>query len=155
MLALCGRSERGRARAYHLTDVLARSPAIANTASLRLAVQEMRSFLDERMLPFMYLEVAEIDMMSVGDGVGVRLAAEQHVRTAHELGTWVDQLSLESVSLAMNPGGVLQNVFDQDGKFDQMRGKSPPRQPIGLGFWSDVLYYSPLNAAQWAARDAR
>jgi hypothetical protein len=155
IFAVCGRTEIGLRRAYHLLDMLAGGQKIANREPLRLATQEMRGFLDQRRLPFMYLEVAEIDMMQVDNDAGIRAAAEQHARTARELGAWVDQLTPDQVDLAMAAGGAMESVFDHAGNYDQMRGSSPPPRPIGMGFWSDVLYYRPLNAAEWAVKQSR
>jgi hypothetical protein len=126
-------------------------------------LDEAVAFLEAHRDAFLLLETVELDMMSAGDEAGLRRCVEEEIDRCravgaafealptdlHEAARWLRRLAVEEGAAPLDAFHGLR--FDD--KCDDVR--SGTERPLGLGNWSEVLYFALSNRAQFEARRAR
>jgi hypothetical protein len=157
LYAISGEFDTGYAR---LRKFAAAVRAASDSAVLRAALDEAETFLDAHRDRYLLLETIELDTMMESGEDELRAAIEGHLDRCREAGAAVDALPDDAgeagavlakaaaqksgAPLAAFHGLVLGDDFDntRDDKTDN---------PIGLSWWTDVLYFALWNRAEFAA----
>lgn len=116
-------------------------PAVS--ADLSAALDETLTFLDKHRDRYLLLETIELDSMTESSEAGLRACVEQEIELCREAGAAVDALPADWQAAALQ-GLVLDDDFDntRDGKTEY---------PLGVSWWTDVLYFSLWNRAEFEA----
>ena len=124
-----------------------------DAAALRDAIAETLRFLDEHRDRYLLLETIELDSMVESDAAGLRAAVEREIEECRQVGAAVDALpdalpdDATEAWLAKDAafrGLVLTDDFDntRDDKTEY---------PLGLSWWTEVLYFELWNRAKFEA----
>lgn len=157
--AISGEFDAGHAR---LTKFLTAARAAGATATeLCAAIDTTLAFLDTHRDRYVLLETVELDLMMESGEDALRAAAESALADCRDAGAAVDALP-DDVTAA---GAVLANAAGRaavgsplhafhglrlDDRFDDTRGGGTT-EPLGLSWWTDVLYFALWNRAEFEA----
>lgn len=172
LYAISAELEPGYARLQKLAAAI-RVGAQGHAPALVAAVEETLSFLDQHRDRYLLLETIELDMM-MAEGEGpLRDSVESYLRACRDAGAAVDALPNDP---ALAAAALREAAKPSSGKpwyapwkkeppphafagilltddFDNVRGKKTER-PLGLSYWSDVLYYQLWNRERFEAERA-
>jgi len=150
--AISAEFDAGYAR---LRKVFAAVRAVSGAAQLRAALDEAETFLAAHRDRFLLLETIELDSMTESGEEGLRTSVEREIDACRQAGAAVDGLPddpaeagerLARATTGDTPfhGLVLDDDFDntRDGRTSN---------PLGVSWWTDVLYYGLWNRAEFAA----
>jgi hypothetical protein len=157
LYAISGEFDAGYAR---LTKFAAAARAASDSADLRAGLDEAEKFLDAHRDRYLLLETIELDTMIESDEDALRTAIEGHLDRCREAGAAIDALP-DDVAEA---GAVLAKAAAQQSgaplgafhglvlgdDFDNTRDDKTDN-PVGLSWWTDVLYFALWNREQFAA----
>jgi hypothetical protein len=157
--AISAEFEPGYAR---LARFLAAVRSVSGTAAeLRAAADETPRFLDAHRDRFLLLETIELDIMSESEEDALTAAVEEEVDRCRAAGAAVDALPADPgaagallAEAAKNKAAAPFNVFhglSLDDGFDS-RGGGPAHHPLGLSWWTEVLYFDLWNKAEFDAK---
>lgn len=144
-LAIAGSAAGGLARLTKLLDLLARSPAGEAHAEFMAACSETKRFLDENTDNYFYLETAELDCM--GTEV-LHEAIDGHLASIRHFAALVDQLTPGNIEAHIAPGGALEGVMSELGRFEE---RALPT--LGIANWTNVLYLAPRDKEDFDPAD--
>lgn len=157
LYAISGEFDTGYARLTKLAAVLR---AACDSADLHAGLDEAETFLDAHRDRYLLLETIELDTMTESDPDALRSAVEGHIGLCRAAGAAVDALpgdvteaaAVLAKAAAQRSGAPLDAfhglVLGDD--FDNTRdGRT--EHPIGLSWWTDVLYFALWNRAEFAA----
>jgi hypothetical protein len=157
LYAISGEFDAGYAR---LKKFAAAARAASDSDDLRAALDEAEKFLDAHRDRYVLLETIELDTMLVSGEVELRTVIEGHLALCREAGAAIDALPDD----AQEAGAVLAKAAAQKsgGPLDAFHGlvlgdhfdntrDDRTENPIGLSWWTDVLYFALWNRAEYAA----
>jgi hypothetical protein len=125
------------------------------TAELNTTLDQTEAFLDQHRDRFVLLETVEVDCMTEDSADGLRACVEREIEECGRVGAAIDALPDDPAAagaiLAKAAGAFEGLVFD-DG-FDNTRDDRT-EYPLGLSYWTDVLYFSLWDKATFAANNA-
>jgi len=156
--AISGEFDAGYAR---LTKLFAVARAVsAGSTGLCAQLDETERFLTKHRDRFLLLETIELDTMTESSEDGLRASVEREIDLCRRAGAAVDALPVEVVEA----GALLTTVTGQesgtpfdafyglvlDDDFDNTRdGRT--NHPLGVSWWTDVLYFDLWNRAEFEA----
>lgn len=140
--AISGEFDAGYARLTKLCEVVRTA---TTSAGLLAQLDATKEFLDGHRDRFLLLETIELDTMDEEDADGLRAAVEREIEACREAGAAVDALPVDDPAAAADALTKLGLRLDDD--FDNRRNGLP----LGLSGWSDILYFSLWNKAEFAA----
>jgi hypothetical protein len=157
LYAISGEFDVGYAR---LRKFAAAVRAASDSADLRAALDEAETFLDAHRDRYLLLETIELDTMIESGENELRAAIEGHLDLCRQAGAAVDALPDD----AAEAGAVLAKAAAQKSgapldafhglvlgdDFDNTRDDKTDN-PVGLSWWTDVLYFALWNRAEFAA----
>jgi hypothetical protein len=156
LYAISGEFEAGHARlTKFLTAARAANPQATDLAA---AVDTTLTYLDTHRDRYLLLETIELDIMMESGEDALRTAAESALDDCRAAGAAVDALPDDveeagallatAVEKATGPLGAFRGLRLDD-RFDDTRGGT--EHPLGLSWWSDVLYFALWNRAEFEA----
>lgn len=157
LYAISGGFDAGYAR---LRKFAAAVRAVSDSAHLRAALDEAETFLDAHRDRYLLLETIELDTMIESGENEMRAAIEGHLDLCRQAGAAVDALpddageagAVLAKAAAQTSGAPLTAfhglVLGDD--FDNTRDDRTDN-PMGLSWWTDVLYFALWNRAEFAA----
>jgi hypothetical protein len=157
LYAISGEFDAGYAR---LKKFAAAARAASDSDDLSAALDEAEKFLDAHRDRYVLLETIELDTMLVSGEAELRTVIEGHLALCREAGAAIDALPDD----AQEAGAVLAKAAAQKSgapldafhglvlgdHFDNTRDDRT-ENPIGLSWWTDVLYFALWNRAEYAA----
>jgi hypothetical protein len=158
LYAISGEFDTGHAR---LTKFCAALRSVgAGAADLQRAIDETLTFLDAHRDRYLLLETIELDTMVESAEDALRAAVEQEIELCREAGAAVDALPADPEEAgavlakaakeeADGPLAAFHGLVLDDG-FDNTRDRRT-ENPIGLSWWTDVLYFALWNRAEFEA----
>lgn len=172
LYAISAEFEPGYARLQKLATAV-RLGTQGGAPALVQALDETLSFLEQHRDRYLLLETIELDMMMVEGAGPLRDSVERYLATCLQAGAAVDALPGDA---ALAGAALSEATRPRSGRpwyapwkkapplhpfsgilmtddFDNVRGKKTER-PLGLGGWSDVLYYELRNRARFEAERA-
>lgn len=132
LYAISGDFEAGYAR---LRKFMAAVRAIGS-AALITALDETTAYLDQHRDEYVLLETVELDCMSEDSADGMRACVEREIEECRRVGAAIDALPKDLTGFE---GLVFDDNFDSSDN------------PLGLGFWTDVLYFALWDKATFEA----
>ena len=148
LYAISGDFEAGYARLRKFAAAV----RTLGTTELNSALDETAAFLDRHRDEFLLLETVELDCMTEESGNGMRACVEREIEECRRVGAAIDALPDDPAAagaiLAKSAGAFDGLVFD-DG-FDNTRDDRT-EYPLGLSYWTDVLYFSLWDKATFEA----
>lgn len=132
----------------------------AAAADLQRAIDETLTFLEAHRDRYLLLETVELDTMVESAEDALRAAVEQEIELCREAGAAVDALSADPAEAGAvlakaatekvdGPLAACHGLVLDDG-FDNTRDRRT-ENPIGLSWWTDVLYFALWNRAEFEA----
>lgn len=126
---------------------------------LRAALDETETFLAAHRDRYLLLETIELDIMTEESEDGLRASVEREIALCRAAGAAVDALPADpaaagavlakaTASRSEAPLDAFHGLTLDDG-FDNSRGGG---DPLGLSWWTDVLYFDLHNRAEFDAR---
>jgi hypothetical protein len=159
LFALCGEFAAGHARWRKLDSIL-RAAAGVHSKALVSALDETKQFLETHTDHNVLLETIELDVMSASSESELRACVEREMENCLRAGAAVDELSEDVVEGAAQVQAAARNVVPGplsvfhglcfDDAFDDVRS-GRAKVPLGISWWSDVLYFSLWNRQQFEA----
>ncbi len=158
LYAISGDFDTGHARLT--TFCAALRVAGAGAAELQHAIDETLTFLDAHRDRYLLLETIELDTMVESAEDALRAAVEQEIELCREAGAAVDALPADPAEAGAvlakaakeksgGPLAAFHGLVLDDG-FDNTRDRRT-ENPIGLSWWTDVLYFALWNRAEFEA----
>lgn len=148
--AISGEFDAGVARLKKFGAV---ARLVSSSAELRARLDETEAFLDQHRDRFLLLETIELDSMIETSPDALRACVEQEIDRCREVGAAIDALpddpAAAAAALEKRAGAFHGLVLDDD--FDNVRAGRTD-SPLGLSWWTDVLYFSLWNKAEFAAK---
>jgi hypothetical protein len=158
LYAISGEFDAGHARLRKL--LTAARAANPKAEQLATAVDTTLTYLDTHRDKYLLLETIELDIMTDSEPDALRAAAESALADCRDAGAAVDALPddvEEAAALlakaAEKRAGVPLGEFHGlrlDDRFDDTRGGGT-EHPLGLSWWTDVLYFDLWNRAEFEA----
>ena len=157
LYAISGEFDTGHARLAKFAAVVR---AACDSADLRAALDETERFLDAHRDRYLLLETVELDTMTESAPDALRSAVEGHIGLCRAAGAAVDALpgdvteaaavlAKAAAQRAEAPLDAFHGLVLDDG-FDNTRDDRTDN-PIGLSWWTEVLYFALWNRAEFAA----
>ena len=153
LYAISGEFDAGHARLRKfLTAVRAANPAAEGLAH---AVDTTLAYLDTHRDKYLLLETIELDIMMESEPAALRAAAESALADCRAAGAAVDALPDDpaeagaALAKAVASPGTCHGLRLDD-RFDDTRGGGT-EHPLGLSWWTDVLYFDLWNRAEFEA----
>jgi hypothetical protein len=157
LYAISSEFAAGHAR---LTKFCAAVRAASDSVNLHAALDETEKFLDAHRDRYLLLETIELDTMTEGDEGTLRSAVEGHLDLCTQAGAAVDALPDDVTDAAAvlakaashkaeGPLGAFHGLVLGD-HFDNTRDDKTDN-PVGLSWWTDVLYFDLWNRAEFEA----
>lgn len=147
--AISGEFDAGYARLKKFGDVVR---LVSTSAELRAQLDETEAFLDQHRDRYLLLETIELDCMTETGPDALRACVEQEIERCREVGAAIDALpgdpAAAAAELEKRAGAFHGLVLDDD--FDNVRDDKTDN-PLGLSWWTDVLYFALWNKAEFAA----
>lgn len=157
LYAISGEFDAGYTR---LRKFAAAARAASDSAALRAGLDEAETFLDAHRDRYLLLETIELDTMIDSDEDALRTAIQGHLDLCRQAGAAVDALPDDVVeagavlakAAAQRAGAPLEVfhglVLGDD--FDNTRDDRTDN-PVGLSWWTDVLYFALWNRTEFTA----
>ncbi|MGB0907295.1 MAG: hypothetical protein ACPGVT_07360, partial [Maricaulaceae bacterium] len=143
LYALTGDFELGMARAKKFLSTV--SMCANQESGIAEATQEALEFLNAHKDKYFLLETIELDCMSPSDGPDYWKNCVEYVRgEAIHAGLQVDKLSKYKWRAKKQ---LKEFEFSMNADFDA------PDAPMGIGYWTDILYFALQNKAEFAANN--
>ncbi|GAB1510415.1 DUF7822 domain-containing protein [Actinophytocola sp. KF-1] len=158
LYAISGEFATGHARLAKFCAAL--RSAGADAPRLLGAIDETLTFLDAHRDRYLLLETIELDTMVESEADALRACVEREIGLCQEAGAAVDALpddpeaagAVLAKAAAEKADGPLAPfhglVLDDD--FDNTRDRKTAH-PVGLSWWTEVLYFDLWNKARFAA----
>jgi hypothetical protein len=123
-------------------------------AELNAALDETEAFLDQHKDEFVLLETVELDCMTEESAAGMRACVEREIEECKRVGAAIDALPDDPTAAAetLTKAEALRGLVFDDG-FDNTRDDRT-EYPLGLSYWTDVLYFSLWDKATFEANNA-
>ncbi|MEU5694341.1 hypothetical protein [Actinosynnema sp. NPDC020468] len=148
LFGIIGEFDAGLARLKKFGD----AARLVGSAALRDQLDRTEEFLHGHRNRFVLLETVELDCMETSEADALRERVEREIARCREVGAAIDALpdtaAAAAVELEKAAGPFRGLVFGDD--FDNVRDRRTTH-PIGLGSWSEVLYFSLWNKAEFEA----
>jgi hypothetical protein len=158
LYAISGDFDAGYARLSKLCAAV--RAAGGDSAGLVAALDETEKFLGEHRDRYLLLETIELDSMVESGEDALRACAEQELGRCVQAGAAVDALPAD----VAEAGVRLAEAADQksaaplsafyglvlDNDFDNVRDDMT-ENPLGLSWWTDILYFTLSNRAEFEA----
>lgn len=121
----------------------------SDSTALRDAIAETVRFLDEHRDRYLLLETIELDSMVESDAAGMRAAVEREIEVCRQVGAAIDALPEDATGAWLAKDAAFQGLVLTD-DFDNTRDDRT-EYPLGLSWWTDVLYFALWNRAEFEA----